>query len=249
MAVGSLSAEVRRARLRDLLAHDGALNLVRAAEECGVSEMTIRRDLAELERQGVVRRVRGGALAVEPERFERRVARNSSAKARISAKLRPLVPGQGFIAMDSSSTVHRLAQELDPVNVTLFTTGLETFQALRGKTSRVVLAGGELDETTGAFVGPVALRTIGDFHFARSFLSASSLDHELGAMESTIENAEVKRALRRVSSSVVVAVDASKLETTSAAVALRLAEIDLLVTELDPHDPRLDPYRDHVDIL
>lgn len=248
MPVGSLTAEVRRFRIQELLAQDGALNLARAADECGVSEMTIRRDLAELERQGLVRRVRGGALAVEAERFERRVARNSSAKARISAKLLPLLPASGFVAMDSSSTIHRLAQDLEPTAVTVFTTGIETFQALRGKVDRAVLSGGELENATGSFVGPIALRTVGDFHFARSFLSATSLDPDLGAMESTIENAEVKRALRRSSSSVVVAVDSSKLQCASAAVALRLAEIDLLVTELDPADPQLDPYRDHVDI-
>lgn len=249
MTVGSLGAEVRRTQLRALLDRDGSLDLAQAAAECGVSEMTIRRDLVELERHGLVKRVRGGAMAVEPERFERRTAHNRSAKLRIAAKLEDLTPTHGFLAMDSSSTIHRLAQRLSPRDVTVLTTGIESFHALRSKVARVILSGGELEEATGAFVGPVALRTVSDFHVARSFLSASGLTVDGGAMESTLDSAELKRALRRASASVVLAVDASKLGVPSAAVALRLAEIDVLVTELDPADPLLDPYRPHVELL
>lgn len=250
MTVGSLGAEVRRSRIRSLLESGGSVDISWTAGELGVSEMTVRRDLVELERQGVVRRVRGGAVAVEPERFDRRAARNNTAKARIAAKLCTLVPARGFIAMDSSSTIHRLAADLGPTSaVTAFTTGLETFQALHAQGVRTMLSGGELEDATGAFVGPVAVRAIADFHFACTFMGASGLDAGRGALESTLANAEVKRALRRASASVVVAVDATKLDASSAAVALRVAEIDVLVTDLDPADPRLDPYRDHVEVL
>lgn len=249
MSIGSLGAEVRRSRLKELLQADGSLDLATAADDLNVSEMTIRRDLVELERLGVVRRVRGGAVAVEPEQFERRAARNHAAKRRIAAKLRTLVPTHGFVAMDSSSTVHRLATDMAATELTVFTTGFETFQTLHGAGVRAVLSGGELQDATGAFVGPVAERAVDGFHFARAFLGASGLDAQRGAMESTIENAAMKRAIRRAAASVVVAADASKLQGTSAAVALRLDDIDLLVTDLDPTDPRLDPFRDHVELL
>ena len=250
MTVGSLGAEVRRSRIRESLETDGSLDLARAAEELGVSEMTVRRDLAELERQGLVRRVRGGAVAVEPERFDRRAARNNTAKARIAAKLQALVPTRGFVAMDSSSTIYRLAAGLS-VNtaMTVVTTGLETFQALRGVGVDTILSGGEFEAATDAFVGPVAVRAINDFRFDRAFLGASGLDSDRGALDSTLANADVKRAIRRASASVVVALDVSKLEAASAVVALRLPEIDLLVTELDPADSRLDPYRDCLELL
>ncbi len=248
MTAESLGAEMRRSRLRELMAADGTLDLAHAADVCGVSEMTIRRDLLKLERDGLVRRVRGGAVAVVGERFERRAARNNTAKQRIAAKLLTLVPEQGFVALDSSSTVHHLAGALAG-DLTVLTTGLETFGVLRGRVKRVVLSGGELEEATDAFVGPVALRTIDDFHFTRTFLGAAGLDPDRGAMDSTLENAEVKRALRRASAFVVVAADASKLDRPGPAAALRLSDVDLLVTDLDPADPRLDAYRERVDLL
>lgn len=249
MSVGSLGAQVRRGRIRDLLATDGSLDLTSAAEELGVSEMTIRRDLLELERQGLVRRVRGGAIAVEPELFERRAARHNTAKLRIAAKLRTLLPQQGVVAMDSSSTIHRFASEFAAPDLTVLTAGIETFQALRGRVGRALLTGGEWEEATGSFVGPLALRAVEDLHYDVTFLSASGVDPARGAMESTLENAQVKRALRRASASVVLAVDASKLGQRAAAVALPLGDIDVLVTDLDPAAEALDPYRDHLDLL
>jgi DeoR family fructose operon transcriptional repressor len=249
MAISSLSAESRRTQLRDHLAQEGVLDLAREAEECGVSEMTIRRDLSELEREGLLKRVRGGAVAVPPELFERRKVSNREAKLHIAAKLAGLLPHHGFVAMDASSTIHSLAQEMPNSEATVFTTGIEAFQLLRGKVGRAILAGGELEASTGALIGPVALRGLQDFYFARSFISPSGIDPELGATESTIEGAEMKRALRRRSRSVVVAADSSKLSRVASVVALELSEIDFLVTELDPSDPALDAYRAHVELL
>ncbi|MCW5952484.1 MAG: DeoR/GlpR transcriptional regulator [Propionibacteriaceae bacterium] len=249
MAISSLSAESRRVHLRELVAREGSLDLTQAAEVCGVSEMTIRRDLAELEREGLLRRVRGGAVAVLPELFERRKAANHEAKSRIASKLTSLFPSSGFVAMDASSTLHCLAQTLTESQATVFTTGVETFHILRNKVGRAIISGGEVEAATGALVGPVALRGLQDFCFDRSFISPSGLDSRMGATESTLEGAEVKRMLRRRSQSVVVAADSTKLSRIAPAVALEVSEIDLLVTELDPADPALDPYRGHVELL
>ena len=249
MAISSLRAESRRTQLRAHLAREGVLDLASAAEECGVSEMTIRRDLTELEREGLLKRVRGGAVAVPPELFERRRVSHREAKLRIAAKLAALVPQHGFVAMDASSTIHALVQEMPTSDATVFTTGIEAFQLLRGKVARAIISGGESEASTGALVGPVALRGLQDFYYARSFISPSGIDSELGATESTIEGAELKRALRRQSQSVVVAADSSKLSRVAASVALELSEIDLLVTELDPLDPALDAYRAYVELV
>lgn len=249
MTVGSLSAAKRQTVLADLLERDGSLDLAEAAAACGVSEMTIRRDLKRLENQGLVKRVRGGAVSVEPERFERRLAKCRSAKVKIAQKLATLIPSHGLIAMDSSTTINHLAERVGPMNVEVLTTGIENFLALRGKTQRTILTGGEMEEATGNLVGPVALRTLQDFYIARSFISISALHPEFGATDSTVETAAFKRALRQRSGSVILAVDSSKFMKTAATVSLPLSEVDLLVTELDPDDDQLDPFRDLVEVM
>ena len=99
-----LGAE-RRARLLEILARDGALRLDPVAEELGVSAMTVRRDLDDLEAEGLARRVRGGAVApVLPRPFGDRMSTRSAAKAAIARKALDLVPETGAAAFDASTT-------------------------------------------------------------------------------------------------------------------------------------------------
>ena len=250
MALSSVDAERRRAQLHELLEREGALNLADSAEKYGVSEMTIRRDLFEMENAGLAHRVRGGAVAAAPQLFQRRQQIASEAKRTIAHKMLPLIPETGAVAMDASSTVHRFAVELGPVELTVVTTGIETFSMLSTKKKiHAILSGGELESSTGALVGPAAQRTIRDFVFTRAFVSPTCIDANLGGTESTSDGAEVKRTMRMASRSLVVAADSTKLGQTATARALELADIEVLVTELDPHDALLDAYRDHVELL
>jgi DeoR family fructose operon transcriptional repressor len=98
-------------------------------------------------------------------------------------------------------------------------------------------------------VGSIALRSVEAFHFDRIFLSTKSISPESGTSEPTPPQVDVKRAMVAVANHVVIAVDSSKLGTTSPVRALSFTDIDLLVTELDPRDTRLDPYRDSVELL
>ena len=80
-------------------------------------------------------------------------------------------------------------------------------------------------------------------------MSAAAVDPDVGASEATLEEAEVKIALASSASEVVLAVDASKLGHRAQPTASRWDQVDVLVTELAPHDARLDPYRERVDLV
>jgi DeoR family fructose operon transcriptional repressor len=223
----------------------GAVRIDGLAAEFGVSEMTIRRDLDELEALGAARRVRGGAVAVGPEPFAERHRHNARAKARIADKLLGVIPDRGTVAFDASTTVYRLAAALDGArDLVVVTNGMDTFHKLTGKTGIVAtLTGGSIEPRTGSLVGPVAVRSAEDFMFDVFVCSSAALDPALGSSEASLEEAEVKRALSRTSGRIVLAVDHSKLGTRAEARMFALDEIDALVTDLDPADDRLDPYR------
>src|SRR4051812_21589879 len=106
---GTLASEDRLRWLRERLAAEGSVTIGDAAVALRVSEMTIRRDLADLEERGAARRVRGGARLVGPERFDERRNVRTKAKGRIAAKLAAMVPAAGAVAFDASSTVMRVA--------------------------------------------------------------------------------------------------------------------------------------------
>jgi DeoR family fructose operon transcriptional repressor len=248
---GSLAAEERRQVLLDLLRESGRVDITGAAGQLGVHHMTIRRDLKGLEREGAARLVRGGAIFVGTEEFEIRQSRALSAKRRIAEKLGPLVLEHDSVAIDASTTLFAFVEDLPAVDhLVVVTYGIPAFQALQSRAGvRAFLSGGELDPRTGSLVGPVAQRTLEGFSLSCGFLSASALDSELGTMEPTVEEVEMKQATARASQHVVLAVDSTKLSQRSAVRALNLDQIQTLVTELDPADVRLDPYRDRVLLL
>jgi DeoR family fructose operon transcriptional repressor len=240
---GNLAGEERLEWLRERLESDGTVQLRDAATELGVSEMTIRRDLQELEGLGVVRRVRGGAVATGPATIGERRRQHARAKARVATKLMAFVPTTGAIALDASSTMLRLASAIEGAqDLTVVTNGLEAFDALQGKAGvHPVLTGGAHDARTGSLVGPVATRVAGSIHVDTFFLSAAGVTVE-GASESTLDEAQVKLAFAATARSVVLGVDGSKLDQRSLAAGLEWAQVDTLVTDLDPGSPRLRAY-------
>ncbi|MCX5529620.1 DeoR/GlpR family DNA-binding transcription regulator [Streptomyces sp. NBC_00006] len=246
------ASDTRRAAIITAL-REGVRRVDELADCCGVSPMTIRRDLQFLEEQGAVRRIRGGAVPVDTWTFEHRLGRGAEAKRRIAEKLLPLVPDQGGIGLDGSSTAHHLTlalQSRTPRDLTAVTTGLETFHRLsRIPGVRAYSTGGSSDVDTGSLVGPLAQLTLQQFALETCFLSATYLDPTLGSTEFTAEEATVKRAMVAVSKRTVLAVDSTKLNRHAVAKCLGLDEVDLLVTELAPDDATLTPYRELVEIL
>jgi len=248
---GTIAAEARLRWLTQKLEADGAVTIAQAAAALDVSDMTIRRDLGELEERGVARRVRGGARAVGPQSFAARHDRAGRAKSRIASKLVDLVPSAGAIAFDASSTVMRLSGTLRHArDLTILTNSPDTFGALQGQPGvTAVLTGGRLDPETGSLVGPLACRTAAQLTVQVLFASAAAIDPVAGALETTLDEAEVKRSIAIGAGEVVLAVDATKLGGRALAVGLDWERVDVLVTELDPTDRRLDPYRDLAQIL
>src|SRR5690349_20466036 len=128
----NLATEKRLNWLGTQLDKQGTVRIGPAAEQLGVSEMTIRRDLLELEGLGAARRVRGGAAALGPVSGDGRRHTRAKAKARIAAKLRPMIPATGAIGLDASSTLLRLAGVLDRArDLIVVTNGADAFAALQ----------------------------------------------------------------------------------------------------------------------
>lgn len=248
----SLGAETRRSRLLEILDAEGSVSIAEVSDSLGVSPMTLRRDLADLEAAGRLRRVRGGAVApARPRSFAERSARRSAAKRVIAQKAASLVPAQGTCAVDASSTAGVLLASLDgAAELSIVTNSAENFEAAAGQPGLIpVLIGGHRQETTRSFVGPMADLMASSLQYRRFFTSAAAVDASWGSSETTPEEAALKRTLVAHSESTVLMADSSKLDSRAVARGVVLEEVDLLVTELEPGDERLDPYRGILDLL
>jgi DeoR family fructose operon transcriptional repressor len=241
----------RRAQLLDILERDGVILLGPAAAEVGVSVMTVRRDVQDLDHDGLVRRVRGGAVApVVPRAFGDRAATRALAKTAIARKALSLVPAEGAVAFDASTTSGALLSLVRPRHLLVVTNSIDNAALARGRTGiRSVLVGGELENLTGSLVGPTAEQVARGFAYDRFFTSASAVHSALGSMEVSLEEAAVKHAFADRAAAIVVLVDSSKLAQHALIRALEWNAIDVLVTDLDPGDERLDDFRLLVEIL
>ncbi len=247
---GNLATEQRLTWIQDRLDRDAEIRISEAAEHLGVSDMTVRRDLEELEALGTARRVRGGAVAIGPMPFADRHRLRAKAKSLIAAKVIDLLPTSGTIGIDASSTMLRVAAGLEQrSDQMVFTNGWDTFQTLKkvsGITS--VLTGGHLDSRTGSLVGPVACRAVSHVRLDTLVMSAAGVDEVEGPSEPTLAEGQVKKAMADMADEVVVAVDSTKLGVRSIARTVSWDDVNWLVTDLDPADHRLDGYRDRVAI-
>jgi DeoR family transcriptional regulator, fructose operon transcriptional repressor len=245
-------SEDRRALLLANLAGDNIIKLAEAAAELGVSTMTVRRDLEALEAEGLLRRVRGGAVSViGPRPFSDRRAVRLRAKELIAEKALALVPRAGSIALDASTTVGTLASRFGVRSgLTVATNSYQTYGAMRSAHGlNAILIGGETEELTDSFVGPIAVQAAESLRYTRFFSSASAFDTAYGTSEVSLREAEMKRAFARMSKELILCIDSSKLNEQSTAACLPLSDVTLLVTELAPSDSRLDDFRDLVELL
>lgn len=249
----TVDAESRRERLLAILTADGIIRLDAAAESLGVSAMTVRRDLADLETDGRLRRVRGGAVpSLKPRSFLDRMSTGAEAKRVIADKTLTLMPATGAVAFDASSTAGTVLARMEGAggdDLTLATNSYENFQSARRLAGTALLIGGEAEARTDSFVGLLACQAAGSLHYSRFFTSAGAVDAERGTSEVTLAETQVKLAFVAAADETVLLVDSSKLGQRALARALDWQQVSLMVTELDPADARLDPYRDLVELV
>ncbi len=239
----SLSAKLRRKRILERLEREGALKVRDLAREFGVSQVTIRADLAALEREGRLVRTRGGALPPEPGRFELPLWESQRVhlkeKAAIGRYAAGLVEDGETIFVDVGSTTTEFARALSPElkDVLVVTNALNIALLLEAHPGvRVVVTGGTLRALQHSLVNPFGTRVLEAFYADKAFLGANGIHPEAGVTNANVAEAEIKRVMVTHARSAYVLADHSKLLRVATARFATLAEVTALVTD-DGADP------------
>jgi DeoR/GlpR family transcriptional regulator of sugar metabolism len=236
-------AHVRKATILETLDHSGSVQVGEIAERLSVSEMTIRRDLLELEREGQLKRLHGGAVATrdlpvdrnEPS-FDARLSGNRLAKERIAAAALPLLGPARTVALDVGSTTFLLAQLLrQRTDLHIFTNSLRIAGSLSESLPQIYVPGGRVRGGEMAVCGPGAAEEFGKLWFDIAFLGVSGVTAE-GFFDYSLDDAELKRVYLRRSSRKVVLCDSSKFQRMSLIRVADFADIDAVVTDAPPPD-------------
>ncbi|MDE3175305.1 MAG: DeoR/GlpR transcriptional regulator [Pseudomonadota bacterium] len=238
-----LPAQVRHSLLVEATRKRGFLVVSDIAAEIGVSEMTIRRDLVELERGGVMIRTHGGAMlsegatqdAVDREEpaFEARMRANEDAKRRIALCAVDLLQPRQTVALDIGSTTYLMATQLLDRPLKFFTGSLRTAGLLAQAGRDVHMPGGQIRGEEPAAWGPVAIAQFERYWFDIAFIGVSGVTSE-GLFDYSLEDSELKRVYLRRSAFKVLLCDSSKFHRMSLVQITDFSAIDMLITEAAP---------------
>lgn len=214
----------------------GEVEVADLAGRLDVSEMTIRRDLEQLEHEGRCRRVHGGAVTAAirgyEDPFEVRRYHNLDAKQRIGKAGAELVAAGETLVLDIGTTTLQVAEALrSRSNITVITPSLDIAVLLADTRGiRSICLGGQVRPGEHSTVGSLTERSLQDFHVDVCILSAGGVSVAGGLTEYHAEGAEIKRAMIRRAQRLVVVADESKLGMVTFAVISPLSVVDTLVT-------------------
>jgi DeoR/GlpR family transcriptional regulator of sugar metabolism len=216
------------------------------SNKMGVSDDTIRRDLQELAQQDKIIKVHGGALSKSfHTAFDREMVYNLEDKHIIAQKAAALVQSGMYILTSGGTSILEFAKSLDPnLNVTFFTCSLNAaIEFAHHPSIEVVMIGDKVSKDSMLTTGASAVQTIESIQADLCIMGINSLDAQFGLSENDWEVVQIKKAMIKASKKTICIGISEKLNSQQKIKVANLDEIDILITELDPNDPRLLPFK------
>ena len=206
------------------------------AKRLYASEATVRRDLNELERRGLVKRLHGGAALVEGAARELplyvRQQQNADAKRNIASKAAQYIQSGQVIFLDASSTVMNLVKHFENFeNLTIITNGVKTAQELSNLPHKTYCTGGLMLHHSSAYVGDYTADFIRHFNADVFFFSSRGLSEDGRITDASVEETYVRRVMFEQSQKKIFLCDNSKLGQVYCCNLCRLDQVDAYISE------------------
>jgi len=231
-AKGARSA--RQEEILRTLQQTSQVDVAELAQRFGVTGMTIRRDLAELDEAGHLQRVHGGAVIRRAPAYGSRSSTRAAEKRTIARAVADLAGPGCAIGIDSGTTCQAVAVELAPrSDLTVITNAVYAAIAVSQGGSRVIVLGGLLTPEF-TLVGPGSTQVPPQVHLDLLVLGCGGVSADRGITYFDPAEVEVRRMLTGLADRVVLAADHSKFDRNVAMVLGPLDLVDVLVTDQEP---------------
>lgn len=216
-------------------------------EELSVTEDTIRKDLQELSKAGLVRRVHGGAIRTDKsiKPFEQRVNKDSTRKQAIAKEALQFLQTDQVIYIDSGTTNLSFSSAI-PLTFkgTVVTNSPSIALNLSDHSEvRIRLLPGELNKETKVIEGSDTISAIRNINFDLCVLGVSSIDINKGITVPMMEESLLKQQVIKQSSHVITIITADKIGSSSTYFVDEAKALDVIVTEKDTPDKLITPYQ------
>lgn len=244
----------RLTKILQMVNDKGIVDTADIMEALAVSDMTVRRDLDELEKSGKLIRVRGGAQSLDYNiDFELSHLQKSTVqieeKRSIARYASGLIQDHETIFLGPGTTLEMMASMIPDKDIRIVTSSLPAFEVLKEKMEdRLLLVGGSYRANTGAFVGTLTNQILRDLKFTKAFISCNGIaDDEITT--SSMEEGEMQAIACRNARAVYLLADSRKFNREDFYVYEHLYNIDELITDGTLSQDVADHYGEYTRIL
>jgi len=234
--IGKMLARERQQKILQEVKRQRAIKVKELSKLFNVSEMTIRRDLEKLSRQGLIERVHGGVLSIDGTAFEptfrEKEIVNMEEKIKIGKKAASLVKENDTVCLGPGTTVMQIVKNLGEKRITALTNSLNiAFELSKIPNVRLFVIGGEVRSESYAMVGPETEDYLRRFYVDKFFVGVNGFTIEHGITIPNPSEAAVYREMIKLSRETIVVADHTKLGRVSFAKIADVECIDALITD------------------
>jgi DeoR/GlpR family transcriptional regulator of sugar metabolism len=228
----------RQRKILDELRSCGIVAVDKLVEMLGVSESTIRRDLEDMSRKGLVSRSHGGAVSPSfSTAYEKTYAEKkmmfSEEKERIGSAAAKLVSDGETVILDSGSTTFEVARHLaSRRGLKIITNDLSiTGEIDYDPSNSIILTGGLYSRYLNLLTGSETENFYRNIRVNKAFLAADAIDMENGVFNATMEDASVKKIILEAACEVILVSDHSKFGRTSLSKVCNIDQVHMIITD------------------
>ena len=229
----------RQEKILDRLRQNGSVKVTVLAKDMGISESTIRRDINELDRQGRLKKVFGGAVALNRDMspvetdVAQRTLINIREKDIIAEYAASMINDNDFVYIDAGTTTEKMIDYLDKKSVTYVTNGITHAKKLIQRGFDAYVIGGLLRPSTEAVIGAAAIEAVQKYNFTKCFMGTNGIDTESGFTTPDIGEAAVKTAVMKKSYVSFVLADHTKFGLVSPVTFADIEEACVITDHLE----------------
>lgn len=236
ITTGKDLAPERQSKIAAMLRDHKVLRVNELCDELGVSPASVRRDLAQLERRGVLHRFHGGAMSaasrMEEPLFDDKTSIAAAEKQRIAQEASRFVQPEDSIFLDGGSTILALAALLtEHAGLTVVTNSLRVAQMFSGHGPRTILTGGELRRVSQTFVGPLTRPLLEQVRVDKAFMGTIGVSANDGLTTTDPREAQTKELVMAGAQQVYLLADSTKFATVSFVRFGRIQRLTALITD------------------
>lgn len=192
-------SEERKAIILKKINEEKTVTVKELKESLNVSESSIRRTITELDREGLIIRVYGGAMSLEMESLteepsvsDKEIV-NIEEKQKIGKYAASLIEPGDCVFLDAGTTTKCMINYITEKDATYVTNGVVHAKDLVRKGMKVILIGGELKENTEAVIGADAILQVQKYHFSKGFFGTNGINAKIGFSTPDVREASIKK--------------------------------------------------------